>query len=166
MNQVTHDHANSVIDEVTGHSLEYRHLSTGPDHAVWTKSLANDLGRLAQGVGTRMPTGTNTIFFIPRHAVPAGLKVTYGRLVSTIRPNKDEKHRVRVTVGGDKLDYPGITTTQCASLTTTKCLLNSTLSTPNAKFMVSAFKGFENLQSVRGEPGRTTKHPQKPCRVR
>ncbi len=142
MNQVTHDHANSVIDEVTGHSLEYRHLSTGPDHAVWTKSLANDLGRLAQGVGTRMPTGTNTIFFIPRHAVPAGRKVTYGRLVSTIRPNKDEKHRVRVTVGGDKLDYPGITTTQCASLTTTKCLLNSTLSTPNAKFMVLDVKNF------------------------
>ena len=27
--------------------------------------LANDLGRLAQGVGTRMPSGTNTIFFIP-----------------------------------------------------------------------------------------------------
>jgi hypothetical protein len=142
MNHVTHEHANAVIDEITGQSLEYRHLSTGPDKNIWITALANDLGRLSQGVGTRMATGTNTLFFIPRHAVPHGRKVTYGRLVSTIRPNKDETHRVRVTVGGDKLDFPGITTTQCASLTTTKCLLNSTISTPNAKFMVLDVKNF------------------------
>ena len=134
--------ANVVIDALTGQAHEYRHLITGPNQALWRQALANDLGRLAQGVGTRMATGTNTIFFIPRHRVPAGRKVTYGRLVATIRPNKDETHRVRVTVGGDRLDYPGLTTTQCASLTTTKCLLNSTLSTPNAKFMVLDIKNF------------------------
>jgi hypothetical protein len=87
-----------------------------------------------------MPTGTNTIFFIWRTQVPVARNVTYGRLVSTIRPTKDEVHRVRVTVGGDRLDYPGITTTQCASLTTIKCLINSTLSTPDAKFMVLDIK--------------------------
>jgi hypothetical protein len=53
-----------------------------------------------------------------------------------LRPRKAETHRVRITVGGDKLDFPGLTATQCASLTTTKCLLNSTISTPKAKFMV------------------------------
>jgi hypothetical protein len=64
-------------------------------------------------------------------------KVTYGSLVASIRPTKEETHRVRVTVGGgDRLNYPGVTTTHCASLGTTKCLLNSTLSTPDAKFMV------------------------------
>jgi hypothetical protein len=133
-------HVNSVIDELTGQALKYRHLSKGPNAELWRQALANDLGRLAQGVGTRMPTGTNTIFFIKRHLVPIGRKITYGRLVSSIRPTKDEVHRVRVTVGGDRLDYPGITTTQCASLTTTKCLLNSTLSTPDAKFMVLDIK--------------------------
>ena len=45
-------------------------------------------------------------------------------------------------VGGNHLDYPGITATSCASLTTTKCLLNSTLSTPDAKFMVLDIKSF------------------------
>jgi hypothetical protein len=134
--------ANVVIDDITGQALEYRHLITGPNQDLWRQSLANDLGRLAQGVGQRMPTGTNTIFFIPRSSVPVGRKVTYGRLVSTIRPTKDETHRVRVTVGGDRLDFPGITTTQCASLTTTKCLLNSTLSTPGARFMVLDIKNF------------------------
>ena len=61
-------------------------------------------------------------------------------MVSTIRPTKDEFHRVRVTVCGDHLEYPGITTTQYASLTTTKCLLNSILSTQDAKFMVLDIK--------------------------
>ena len=142
VNHVTPPQANAVIDEVTGQSLEYRALSTGPDKSIWITALANDLGRLAQGVGTRMPTGTNTIVFIHRHAVPTGRQVTYGRLVSSIRPTKAETHRVRITVGGDKLNFPGLTATQCASLTTTKCLLNSTVSTPNAKFMVLDVKNF------------------------
>jgi hypothetical protein len=142
LNNVSQEQANAVIDEATGQSLEYRHLSTGPDKDIWIQALANDLGRLAQGIGTRMPTGTNTIHYISRHAVPAGRQVTYGRLVSSIRPNKDEVHRIRVTVGGDKLDFPGVTTTQCASLTTTKCLLNSTISTPKAKFIVLDVKNF------------------------
>ena len=142
VNHVAHPQANAVIDDITGQSLEYPALSTGPDKHIWIQALANDLGRLAQGIGTRMPTGTNTIAFIKRRAVPIGRQVTYGRLVSSIRPNKAETHRVRVTVGGDRLDFPGVTTTQCASLTTTKCLLNSTVSTPNAKFTVLDIKNF------------------------
>jgi hypothetical protein len=140
-NYCTHQ-ANAVIDDITGQSLEYRALSTGPDKELWIRSLANDLGRLAQGIGTRKPFGTNTIFFIKRQAVPKDRKVTYGRLVSSIRPTKAEIHRVRVTVGGDKLDYAGVTSTQCASLTTTKCHLNSTISTPDAKYMVLDIKDF------------------------
>jgi hypothetical protein len=45
-------------------------------------------------------------------------------------------------VSGDRLDYPGVTITQCASLTTTTCLLNSTLPTPDTKFMVIDIKDF------------------------
>ena len=37
-------------------------------------------------------------------------------------------------VGGDKLIYEGDTATQCASLTTAKLLLNSTISIPDAQF--------------------------------
>jgi hypothetical protein len=134
--------ANTVMDSVTGAALEYRHLVAGPNGATWETSLANDLGRLAQGIGTRMPSGTNTIFFIAKSAIPTDRKVTYARLVSSLRPHKTEVERVRVTVGGDRLDFPGATTTHCASLTTTKCLLNSVLSTPNAKFMTLDVKDF------------------------
>ena len=139
----TEEHqCNAVIDEATGISQEYRHLLRTPAKKVWETALANDLGRLAQGVGTRMPKGNSTIRFVARKAVPQHKKVTYARLVAELRPHKKEVHRVRVTVGGDRLDYTGITATQTASLTTTKCLINSTLSTKNAKFMSVDIKDY------------------------
>ena len=71
-----HHQPNSVIDPTTGKSLEYRHLVKGPTKAIWENSFPNEIGRLAQGVVTRMPYGTNTIFFIPKDKVPAGRTVT------------------------------------------------------------------------------------------
>ena len=87
-----------------------------------------------------MSTGTTTVFFIEKSAIPQGRKVTYARMVTSIRPTKYEVNRFRVTVGGDRLDFPGATTTHCAGLTTTKCLLNSTISTPGAYFMTLDIK--------------------------
>ena len=114
------NHANTAIDTDTDQSLGYPHLICGPDKDIWTTSLANNLGRLAEGVGTRMPTGTNTVFSIPRSAIPAGRTVTYSQLVASIRSHKTETHSVHVTVGRNRLNFPGDTTTNCASLTTTK----------------------------------------------
>ena len=89
-----------------------------------------------------MPTGTNTVFFIEKSAIPQGRKVNYARMVASIRPTKAEVNRVCVIVGGNHLDFPGATTTHCAGLTTTKCLLNSTKSTPGARFMTLDIKDF------------------------
>ena len=136
------EQANSVIDEVTGQSLDLRQLLQGPNNSTWRTSLANDLGRLTQGVGTRMPRGTNTVLYVPKYSVPADCKVTYARMVATIRLHNTKVNRVRVTVSGDILDYPGSTTTNCASLTTTKCLLNSTIYTPENQFMTLDIKDF------------------------
>ena len=136
------NHANTVIDTDTGQSLEYSHLKCGPDKEIWKTILANDLGRLAQGVDTKIPTGTNTVFIIPRSAIPAERTVTYSRFVASIRPYKTKTHRFRVTVGGNRLDFPGDTTTKCASLTTTKFLLNITISTPGAHFITLYIKNF------------------------
>ena len=133
---------NSVIDPSAGDILEYRYLIRGPDKAIWRTSLANDLGRLAQGVGTRMKSGTNTIVFVQQSAVLSDRKVSYVHLVASMRPKKAETHRVRVTAGGDRLEYPGVTSTNTASLITTKCLLNSVISIPNAKFMTAYIKNF------------------------
>jgi hypothetical protein len=125
--------ANTFINEDTGASLEYCHLiqdeTTFP---VWNKAAENEFGRLAQGVGGRIE-GSNTIFFIPRNAVPTGKVITYGRFVEDIRPNKSETHQVRLTVGGNLIQYLGDVSTRSADLTTSKYLWNSTISTEGAK---------------------------------
>jgi hypothetical protein len=68
--------------------------------------------------------------------------VTYCKQEASIRPTKAETHRVRNCAGGDRLDCPGPTSTQTASLTTTKILINSTISTPNARFSAFDIKNF------------------------
>ena len=60
----------------------------------------------------------------------------------SIRPNKAETHRVCITVGGDKLSYNSPTATQCASLITTKILLNSVVFTILALFMCANIYDF------------------------
>ena len=42
-----------------------------------------------------------------------------------IRPEKEDPHRVRITAGGDRLDYFGETSTETASIETAKILINS-----------------------------------------
>ena len=99
--------AYSVIDPTSGIAKEYKQLSKDPATSkLWTRSFANELGRLAQGVGDRLK-GTNTCFFIPKSAVPNGRTVTYGRIVVSLRPQKAEVERTRLTVGGNLIDYPG-----------------------------------------------------------
>ena len=80
--------ANAVINPITGESQEYHKLIKGPKRDFWIRAFANDLGRLAQGVGTCMPKGNNTIFFIGKNQVPADCTVTYGCIVAKEKPNK------------------------------------------------------------------------------
>jgi hypothetical protein len=154
-----HSFANSVIDEVTGQVEEYRHLIKGANSKIWENSFANKIGRLTQGVGTRMPTGTNTIFFIPKKAVPTDRKVTYGRICVNIRPQKTEPHRTRLTVGGNLIEYPDDVSTPTADLTTAKLLFNSVISTPGAKFLTADIKDFYlNTEMARYEYMRLAIH--------
>ena len=104
--------------------------------------MANDFGRLAQGVKGRIPTDNSTIFFIHPSEIPTHKKVTYGRLFVDIRPLKKGKYCVRITVGGDKLDFCGDASSVAASLATVKLLLNSVVSTKGEKFTTADIKDF------------------------
>ena len=57
-----------------------------------------------------------------------------------IRPLKEEKYRVHVTVEGDKLDFCGDASSVAASLATVKLLLNSVVSIKGAKFTTADIK--------------------------
>ena len=93
-----------------------------------------------QSVGGRIE-GTNTCFFIDKASVPFETKkVTYDRIVCDVRPQKEETHRTRLTVGGNLLDYEGTPTTPTATVTTAKFLFNSVVSTQKAKCVTADIK--------------------------
>ena len=90
-------------------------------------------------------TGTNTIFFIKKNQVPQdrAKDVTYGLITTLIRPEKiDEPNRTRLVAGGDRVNYLGDAGTPTADLLIVKILLNSIISTANAKFMTIDIKDF------------------------
>ncbi len=123
----------AIVDDITGDVLEYRHLIKSDKHKnIWQRSFANELGRLFQGICDIK--GTNTCFFIAKEKVPKNKCATYGGICCNYRPQKDEPHQTRLTVGGDRITYAGNKSTPTADLLTAKLLINSTMSMPNARF--------------------------------
>eukprot|EP00804_Cyclotella_cryptica_P019220 CCRYP_006117-RA/>CCRYP_006117-RA protein AED:0.10 eAED:0.09 QI:0/0/0/1/0/0/4/0/1232 len=98
--------------------------------------------------------GTNTIVFIAHNEIPPQRRkdVTYGRIVANYRPEKEDPYRIRLTVGGNRITYPGDCGTPTADMLTTKILLNSVISTKGARFMTIDIKDFYlNTPMVRPE---------------
>jgi hypothetical protein len=79
--------------------------------------------------------------------------VTYGKFVWKLKPNKAEQQRTRLTVGGDKINYPGDCSTPTADLTLVKVHLNSVISTlAGVRYMTIDIKNFYlNMQMARYE---------------
>jgi Reverse transcriptase (RNA-dependent DNA polymerase) len=131
---IGHHFANAVYDPESGRQLEYRHLIRHPTlKHIWLRSGANEFGRLAQGI--RDIPGTDTITFVPKSEIPKNKRPTYARFVTDIRPQKQEKHRVRLTIGGNLIEYEGDVSSPTGSLTTYKIHCNDIISTPHARAM-------------------------------
>jgi hypothetical protein len=132
---------NAVINPMTGKEMEYMALMKGPClQPLWKRGFGNECGRLFQGIQD-IP-GTDTCFFITLANVPKDKKITYDKIVCDYKPHKKEKERVRLTVGGDKLDYSGDVATSTADVTTFKILINSTLSTEDAAMTMMDIKNY------------------------
>jgi hypothetical protein len=100
--------SNAVIHPVTGKAMEYAALRKDPHlQPLWKRGFGNECRRLFQGI--RDIPGTDTCFFIKLTNIPKDRK-----------PHKKEKERVRLTVGGDRLDYSGDVATSTADITTFK----------------------------------------------
>jgi hypothetical protein len=129
--------AYAVLDNETGNLLEYRHLMKHPKYKdVWTKSFGTEIRRLA--------TTAETIFFVKKDEIPDDRKgnETYARIVCVYRNGKKDKYRTCITMGGNLVNYPGDCGMPTANLLTVKFLLNSIISTPNAKLMTLDLKEF------------------------
>ena len=131
------EYANAVIDDETGEVMEYRHLLKNPKHRKrWQISFGKEIRRLA--------TDTRTIKFVSKATIPRERlsDITYARIVCNERPEKKDPDRTRITMGGDRINYPGDCGTPTADILTVKLLLNSIISTLHAKFMTIDIKDF------------------------
>ncbi len=140
-----------VLDPVTGKFLEHHQLRRDPRYkATWDTSYANKLGHLCQGIGSgstplaQWVSGTNTFFLIDYHDIPLHKRkeVCHTMVVCEVRLDKDDPDCTRITIGGNRICFPGDFGTNTASLELVKLLLNSVLSRNGAQFSSIDLKNF------------------------
>ena len=137
----------SVIHPVTGESIaKYNKLQADPLlQDIWARTFGKEFGNLAQGDTVTNTPGTNSIYVLGHAAIRSircDRTVTYTRIVVDYRPQKADPNRVRLTAGGNLIEYPGELTTRTADLTTTKILWNSVVSMVDARYLCLDIKNF------------------------
>jgi hypothetical protein len=90
----------------------------------------------------RRRQGNGHMFFIEHTAVPKGRVPTYVKFVCAYKPHKSDPHQVRMTVGGDRIEYSGEVATKTLYLTVTKAILNIVCSTKAALYMNMDIKSY------------------------
>ena len=138
-----------VYHPKTGHKQPLDSLLRVQQSLTWTTSVTNEVGRLTQGIGKNRPAhktieGKNTLNFIKRRQVPWNAKVIYDNFVCDIKTQKERYHRTRLTVGGDKLDYPADPSAPAVGLLDTNIHLNSVISDSKkgARYFVADIKKY------------------------
>jgi hypothetical protein len=108
----------SAVHPFTGKEMEYMARMKDPRlQPLWTRGFGNKCGHLFQGIRDRA-------------------------LMAKYKPRQEKRERVRLTVGGDRLDYSDDVATSMVDITTFKILINSTLSTEEAAMMMMDIKNF------------------------
>ena len=114
--------------------MEYRHLIQDPTtKAVWNTEMSTEVDRLIY---------TETTRFLKKRNIPRGETAVYTRLVVDLRPNKAVHERLRMCMGGDRMESLIETTTITADLTTCKLNMNGVVSTSGARFVGGDVKDF------------------------
>jgi hypothetical protein len=124
-----------VLDDETGDLLEYWHLLKHPKYKdVWSQSFGKEIRHLA--------TATKTIAFLTKQQIPQSRckDITYGQILCAYRSEKKNPYHIRITMGGNLINYPDDCGTPTVDLLTVKLMFNSIISTPNAKFMMIDIK--------------------------
>ncbi len=68
--------------------------------------------------------------------------VAHTKVVCEVRPTKDDPDQTRITIGRNTITYLGNCGTRKGSLKTVKLIINSTLSTRDARFMSMDLSNF------------------------
>jgi hypothetical protein len=136
-----------MVHPKTGETISsYKQLMHDPATAkIWQTAFGKDFGGMAQGNLKTGKKGTNLVF-VMMHAeiqnIPSNQMVTYVRVVANVHPRTANPHCIRITAGGNLINYPRDLSTQTADLTTSKLMWNSVLSTEGARYMFLNIKNF------------------------
>jgi hypothetical protein len=108
-------------------TYSYKSTKSGPFTDQWAQAEADELRRLV--------TTTKTMHFIHHHQKPKQRQASYYNPQPRIKLKDGQyEFRIRGTYGGDRSDYDGDVSAFTADISTVKILLNSIVSTDNAKF--------------------------------
>jgi hypothetical protein len=136
----TPQHALGAIHPDTGDTVKYPKLLQSSNGKLWEASCCEEMGWFNDGY--KQEAGTKTKRCNHDSDIPAGQTATYLHIVAGDRPTKAQTHRIRFTVCGDHVKYPGNTSTKTSGLTTAKLLFNSVVSAPLARVMTTSIKAF------------------------
>jgi hypothetical protein len=126
--------AYTAIDlDPNGKPLTYASCMRGSDKELWQAAAAEEFTRLVK---------TDTIRFISWKDKPTDRSASYYNPQVKIKIKEGKVvRRVRGTIGGDRVDYPGPVAASTADLTTIKLLLNSVVS-DDAEWMTADITDF------------------------
>jgi mRNA-degrading endonuclease RelE of RelBE toxin-antitoxin system len=121
--------------------MEYMALMKDPSlQPLWKQGFGNEIGRLFRDIHDIL--GTEICFFVALANTPKDRHSTYGKIVCDYKHTKKEKELIRLTVGGDRLDYSCDVVTSTVDITSFKILINSTLLTADAAMMMMEIKNY------------------------
>ena len=129
-----------MIHPTTGETISsYQRLMKDPATAeTHMTAFGKDFGGMCQGNNKTGQKGTNAMFvMIPSDIpnIPKDRTIMYAQVVVDHRSQKEDPNRIRITAGGNFINYPGKLTTRTTNITTAKLLWNSVISTPGARYV-------------------------------
>jgi hypothetical protein len=132
-------YANPIVHPQTGQTISsYKKAIQDPRlKEVWQRAFGKEFGGLAQGDTKTGTLGTDAIFVMTHDDIRRlnGKKYTYARIVMDHRPQKADPNRIRITAGGNLVQYDGDVSVRSADITTAKLHWNSVISTKDARYM-------------------------------
>jgi hypothetical protein len=125
---------------ITGKQItSYRKMMQDPATSdIWMRAFGKDFGSMCQGNNKTGTKWMNAMFVMePKDVqnIPKDQPPTYDKVVGAYCPQKEDPYRIRITAGGNLINYPGELTMHTADMTTAKLNWNSVLCTLKACYM-------------------------------
>jgi hypothetical protein len=106
---------------------------------IWQTTFGKNFGGMAQGNNKTGQKGKNAMFFMTHEEIQrvlqAGTKFTNANPVVDHRPHKEDANWIRITTGGNLINYDEELLVPTADLVKAKLHWNSVVSTALAKYI-------------------------------